>query len=402
MNLNKAYKPLLTDDFRFIPIKGGAGSGKSYAMAQLIILDCVNRKDSVKWLAMRKIGATIQESIFSLLQDVIVEENLSAVFKINKTKQSFECLINGSRIISSGLDDPEKIKSIHGIGKVWLEEATEFTEDDFKQLNLRLRGKGEKKQYYLTFNPIDASHWIKGYFYDNKPDDCNQYSTTYKDNLKFLDTEYVRELENLINTDQYYYEVYTLGNWGVASKALVFSNLYIHDFDDKFWSNKRAGMDFGWNHASTLMLCAEYDGEFYIYDEVYCKYKTNMEFIKLIQHKFVAARVPKPTIITADSAEPDRIEEFKQNGFVVEGAVKGKDSIRREIDYLKTYPKIHIHKSKCPNAAREFQAFKYRELRDGTMIDDFIEFNDDTIAGVRYAIEDLAKNKNISDAFYKW
>jgi phage terminase large subunit len=38
-----------------------------------------------------------------------------------------------------GLDDPEKIKSITGLTDAWLEEATEFTLDDFSQVNLRVR-----------------------------------------------------------------------------------------------------------------------------------------------------------------------------------------------------------------------------------------------------------------------
>lgn len=385
MKLSRAYKSLLTNNDRFIIIKGGAGSGKSYSMAQIIILDCI--KHETKWLCLRKVGVTIKESIFSILKEVIYSEGLGDDFKINKTDRSFEYIPSGSIILTSGLDDPEKIKSIHGISKVWMEEATEFTQDDFKQLNLRLRGIGNKKQYYLTFNPIDASHWIKGYFYDNKPDDCSHYNTTYNDNLKFLDAEYIHELEDLINRDQYYYDVYTLGIWGVLSKALVFNNLLIHDFEEKPWQNERHGMDFGFNHASTLMSCGMYDGELYIWGEVYYKHKTNMEFLKIIEEM----KFDKNKKITADSAEPDRIKEFNQNGFYVESAVKGKDSVRRVIDYLKTFPKIHIHKTRCPNAAREFQAFKHRETKDGTLIDEFVEFNDDTIAGVRYAIEDMAK-----------
>lgn len=385
MKLSKSYKPLLKDNSRFIVIKGGAGSGKSYSMAQIIVLDCV--QNETKWLCLRKVGATIKESIFSIIKDVIYQEGLGDDFRINKTDKSFEYIPNGSVILTSGLDDPEKIKSIHGIQKIWMEEATEFMLDDFKQLNLRLRGQGFKKQYYLTFNPIDASHWIKGYFYDNKPDDCTHYTTTYKDNLKFLDAEYIHELEDLINRDQYYYDVYTLGKWGVLSKALVFSNLYIHEFDNMQWQNERHGMDFGFNHASTLMSCGMHDGELYIYDEIYCKNKTNMEFINIIKESGFNIN----NRITADSAEPDRIKEFNQYGFKISSAVKGKDSVKRVIDFLKTFKSIHIHKTKCPNAAREFQSFKYRELKDGTLVEEFVEFNDDTVAGVRYAIEDIAK-----------
>ena len=58
--------------------------------------------------------------------------------KINKTDMTIE-LPNGSVFIMRGLDDQEKIKSISGIDDIVIEEATELTQEDFEQLNLRLR-----------------------------------------------------------------------------------------------------------------------------------------------------------------------------------------------------------------------------------------------------------------------
>jgi phage terminase large subunit len=37
------------------------------------------------------------------------------------------------------MDNPEKVKSIRRVSRVWLEEATEFHKRDFEQLDLRLR-----------------------------------------------------------------------------------------------------------------------------------------------------------------------------------------------------------------------------------------------------------------------
>ena len=36
---------------------------------------------------------------------------------------------NGSQILFAGLDDPEKLKSIYAITGVWIEEASEITEE---------------------------------------------------------------------------------------------------------------------------------------------------------------------------------------------------------------------------------------------------------------------------------
>ena len=65
----------------------------------------------------------------------------------------------------TGMDDPEKLKSIEGVTGVWMEEATEFTQEDFEQLDLRLRGvTAYHKQITLTLNPISEQHWIKQVF----------------------------------------------------------------------------------------------------------------------------------------------------------------------------------------------------------------------------------------------
>ncbi|GAG28616.1 unnamed protein product, partial [marine sediment metagenome] len=90
--------------------------------------------------------------------------------------------------------------------------------------------------------------------------------------------------------------------------------------------------------------------------------------------------------LTADSAEPDRIEEWNRGGWNVTAAKKGAGSLRYGIDYL-SQRTWHIHRSKCPNLAGEVQMFKRREDKDGTVLDAFVEFNDDGIAASRYATE---------------
>lgn len=74
---------------------------------------------------------------------------------------------NENQLISSGLDDVEKLKSITGITGTWGEEATEIDEDDFKQIDLRMRGNtANYKQHILTYNPINDEHWIKLNIFD--------------------------------------------------------------------------------------------------------------------------------------------------------------------------------------------------------------------------------------------
>ena len=132
-----------------------------------------------------------------------------------------KCLFTGNEVAFAGLDDVEKIKSItfeNGeLTDIWIEEATECQESDINQLKVRLRGGKSKKQMVLSFNPINIQHWIKKHFIDSKL--ATVCFSTYKDN-KFLTDDDRKALEDLKYTDEYTYEVYALGHWGIVGKTV--------------------------------------------------------------------------------------------------------------------------------------------------------------------------------------
>ena len=382
VKVNRAFYPLMENRSRYSVSYGGAGSGKSYNAGQTIILR-VMRAQERKILVARKVAKTFRFSVFSLLVRIISEWNLESIFRINKTEMTITC-VNGNQILCLGLDDVEKLKSIDGITEIWIEEASEITEDDLTQLNLRLRGETEvPKQIILTFNPINATHWLKRRFFDRKDASAFVLHTTYKDN-HFLDADYIQELEKLKEVDQYYYDVYCLGKWGVLGNV-VFSNFVIEEFDygEGDLESLCDGMDFGFNHPSTLERFGFKDGELYVYDELSIKGLTNQEWMGEVEKI-----LPKHRPCTADSSEPGRIREFQQAGFNLGGAKKGKDSVREGIDFLKRY-RIHIHSRNCPGLAARLPLYKYKQDRDGNAIDEPVEVLDDEIAALRYGSEPL-------------
>ena len=97
--------------------------------------------------------------------------------------------------------------------------------------------------------------------------------------------------------------------------------------------------------------------------------------------------------IWPDSANPDKIKEWQDDGYKVEGAKKGDGSVRYGVEFL-TGLKIHIHRSKCTNLAKEIQLFKRREDKDGNVTEDFVEVMDDGIAALRYGSEYIWSNRN--------
>lgn len=219
---NSSFFHLINCEKRYLVIYGGAGSGKSYFIAERYIYKMLNFK-RFNLLTVRNTGKSNRDSTFALFKQIISKWKLNKYFKINESDLRIKCLLNGNEMIFAGLDDVEKLKSITfsrgELTDIWIEEASEIQESDFNQLDVRLRGKGTKKQIVISFNPIDVNHWLKKRFFDKKQDNIEIHHSTYKDN-EFLDEEYKKILESYKDTDPYYYDVYCLGNWGVLGKTV--------------------------------------------------------------------------------------------------------------------------------------------------------------------------------------
>lgn len=221
ISLNDSYLEFLKNEQRYAVLIGGAGSGKSVSVTQKILIRILTEKGH-RFLLLRKVKATLRNSVFQLLRDMIAEYGLTDQFKVNKSEMSFLHIPTGNEILLGGMDDPEKIKSVAGITGIWCEEATEFEEDDFNQLELRIRG--EKKyyvQFILSLNPIREDHWIKTRFFDREDPEVYTLKTTYKDN-HFLDEQYIRHLEERVAHNEQLYRVYVLGEWGAITVGMEF------------------------------------------------------------------------------------------------------------------------------------------------------------------------------------
>lgn len=252
---NSVYIPYLDNTDRLLVFYGGAGSGKSVFVVQRYIYKIL-KKNLCNVLVVRKTANTNRTSTFALFKHIINKWNLQEFFSINKSDFTISCKLNGNQIIFKGLDDVEKIKSMTfesgELTDIWIEEASEAEEDDYKQLNIRLRGGKSKKQIVLSLNPIDINHWIKQKLIDTKK--ATYLHTTYKDN-HFIDDEYKRELESYKETDPYYYNVYCLGMWGVLGDSVFDVNVinnqlaknikpikcgyFLYDYDGKNITNIR-------------------------------------------------------------------------------------------------------------------------------------------------------------------
>jgi phage terminase large subunit len=229
---NETYLPYLESyDKRFNVFYGGAGSGKSHFVIQKMIYKYLKYPNR-KCLVIRKVGATLRDSIYALFKSVIGNWQIYERCDIKDSLLTIE-LPNGSQFIFKGLDDSEKIKSIANIDDIIIEECTEISLDEFSQLNLRLRSKNPYNQIHLMFNPVSKANWVYKQWFEDEYNTSNTMvlHTTYKDN-KFLPQDYINALLEMEKSNPTYYKIYALGEFATLDK-LVYTKWSVKEFNYK-------------------------------------------------------------------------------------------------------------------------------------------------------------------------
>jgi len=387
---NDVYWDFLGDSTRNQIFFGGASSGKSYFIAQRVVMDTLCGRNT---LVLRNVARTIRGSCWNEVVKAISIMGFTAWFNVSKTEMLITAVNNGSQILFSGLDDSEKIKSITPakgvLTDIWIEEATEIARDDYKQLEKRLRGQSEHpKRITLSFNPIYKEHWLYTEFFGNWDESKTSYrddglsilKTTYLDN-RFLTDDDKSALEN--ETDPYYREVYSLGNWGVLGDV-IFRNWRTEDLTEfkKTADKLYFGLDFGFSSDPAAAVKVHYDKahkRIYILDELYERGMTNSELAGLLK-PFVGQHY-----ITCDSAEPKSIKELQGLGIKALSAKKGPDSVMHGIQWLQGHE--IIVDVKCQHMKNELQLYQYRKDKDGNSMRVPEDRNNHVIDSLRYCME---------------
>jgi len=388
-----AFVPLFTNQSRYQIAYGGAGSGKSHIVARKVLYRVLKERDCKhNFLIIRKVDRTIKRSVFTLILNIISRWGLTSEFDVNLTDKTIIYKPNKSQIMFSGLDDVEKLKSIEGVTSIWVEEATELAQDDFEQLDLRLRGETKYiKQIILTFNPISEQHWIKKIFFDDPIDGVFTLKTTYLDNA-FIDDEYKLVMENKKKTNPRYYGIYALGNWGTADGLVFnrFSSRLIRE-EETLLLDRVQGLDFGYTNDPSAFHVSYVDDEnkkIYIYDGFYEKGMSNKD----IAQKIIDMKCHK-RVTTGDSSEPKSIDYIASKGVKIKGALKGKDSINAGIDFLLEYEIIvnaHLVEFITEFNNYSWDTRKNDDVKINKPIDDFNHFID----SLRYSVEHKFKKRS--------
>ncbi|MCI4625047.1 MAG: PBSX family phage terminase large subunit [Candidatus Magnetoovum sp. WYHC-5] len=351
--------------------RGGAGSGKSYAIANLLLFKFCTEKNK-KILVCRKYLPSLRISILPLFLDII--ETVYGWGGIEYEKVFLNLKYKDNLIHFGSVDDAEKYKSTEW-NYIFFEEATEFTYKDFQTVRLRLRAKtdSERNQIYMALNPVDEFHWIKEKLIDSGAEDITEIHSTYRDNL-FLNDDYKNTLENLANQDLNYYRIYALGQWGRLDHT-IYSNWAVGDMPAK--GEVFYGLDFGFNAPTAMVKIILYDGVLYEEEVLYKTGLTNRDLIDKLKTIIKLKNAP----IYADEAEPARIEEIYRAGFNIHPSEK---SVKDGIDFVKRY-RVVIAKNSS-NLVKEKRSYSYKTDKNGKVIDEPVKYMDHLMDAERYAV----------------
>ena len=370
---------------------GSAGSGKSYTIAQRIIIRCT--KEPIRVLVCRRYATTLRNSCFALFKEILTKWKLLPYVKIKETDMSIT-FPNGSQIIMVGLDTEEKLLSLTNISTVWVEEAYEVEKSKVEQLNLRMRGTAANQQLILSWNPISKHSWLYDFTVKNPPENSVFIHSTYKDN-PFLNPEYVQALDEMEIRNPEKYRVYGRGEWGVDSSGLVIKNWKSETFDAMALAaaglEHRAGMDLGWIDKSAIIdtLYDKANHTIYVFNEFYKSGCQPSELAAAIKDMNLAK-----SKIKVDAAEPRTIQFFRNEGINAEGAAKGKDSVKAGLMFLQD--NLIIVHPKCQNFITELENFSYiKSKQTGEWTEDTTHEWSHAIDACRYAYSDIYTNKQL-------
>lgn len=381
-----SFYPLLLDySHRWEFYCGSAGSGKSFSIAQKIIIRCCS--EPIRVLVCRRYATTLRNSCFALFKEILSKWQLTRYVNIKETDMSIT-FPNGSQIIMCGLDTEEKLLSLTNISCVWCEEAYEIEREKIEQLNLRMRGTAENQQIMLSWNPISKNSYLYNFTVENPPANSIFHHSTYKDN-PFLNEEYIRTLDELETRNPAKYRVYGLGEWGVDVEGLVITNWRAQEFDAMELASlgyeRRSGMDIGWIDKSAIIdtLYDKQNKTIYVFNEFYKSGCQLSELADAIRNMNLTK-----TKLYVDSAEARSIAYFKQEGIRAEACAKGSGSVKAGLMFLQDNL-IIVHPN-CKNLIMELENFSYiKSKQTGEWTEDTTHEYSHAIDGLRYGYSDI-------------
>lgn len=382
--------------------KGGRGSLKSSFIGFAIILLMIQPGyENVHAVVFRKTAKTLRDSVYAQMLFAIDKMGLTDEFECRVSPMKIVRKQTGQTILFRGLDDAGKIKSIKlpfgYIGITWFEEADTFSGmREIRNVLQSCRRGGDTHWSFMSFNPPETrANFMNEEVLIPQPDRVVHSSTYLTVPVEWLGKQFIDDAEQLKEINPKAYEHEYLGEV-TGTGGEVFDNLHIEEISDEtisHFDNIYMGIDWGWYPDPFQWVKMHYDSArltLYIYDSYRTTKKSNRETWETLQ---TDKGVTDTDLITADSAEPKSVSDYREYGSLCRGAIKGPDSVRYGIKWLQSLRAIVIDPVRCPDVAQEFEHYEYEKDADGNVVSGYPDANNHSIDATRYAMERVYKRK---------
>ena len=401
--------------YEFVNLPGGRGSGKSSFCALEIVNQIMKDKTGTSnALIVRKYAVTLRGSVFAQIEWALNVWGVSKRWRKTLTPMQFT-YETGQVITLTGLDDPQKLKSLkpsRGYYRfLWMEEFSEVGgEVELRNLQQSVLRGGDVFTVFRSFNPpISAANWANQYI--QRPDDrAVTLLTTYKDvPAAWLGQTFIDEAERLAEINPRAYEHEYLGR-AVGNGSEVFENLEIRTITDDEYNGLSyvfAGIDWGFAADPCVYLRVAYDRKtdtIIFMDEIYELRLSNADLVKKVKERklHVWGRVsdydwtPALIMIVADSAEPKSIADVVGRGLRVRACHKEPGAVQYRVKWLQ-HRKIVIDPKRTPNAAREFQNYTYEvDRKTGEVLSRLPDKDNHCVDACAYALNNLIYTRGVT------
>ena len=295
---------------------GAKGGGKTHAVRTKALMGALRYPGLRILIVRRTYNELLQNHIDPLRK--LLPHNLAKY----STTDHIMRFINGSTIKFGHFQASTATNKYQGLEYDWIfiDEATQLTEDEFRFLGGCLRGVSDApKRFYLTCNPGGTGHaWVKRLFVDRrfrdgeKPEDYAFIFASVEDNKHLLASSpaYLQMLESLPEPLR---DAYRYGKWDALSGA-YFSELEDARHVEKpfriplSWPRYRA-FDYGLDMLACVWVAQAPDDTLHVYRELRATDLVVAEAAAAI----VRATLPTEDIL-ATFAPPDMWSRQKDTG----------------------------------------------------------------------------------------
>lgn len=401
--IGPAFHELARDVFRHghthYDLSGGRGSLKSSTVSELVPLLLISNPGTHA-LVLRKVANTIRDSVYAQYIWAIDQLGMAAYWDSKVSPLELIYKPTGQKIMFRGADDPMKIKSIKVpfgyIAVTHFEEKDQFAgrKEIRTILQSTMRG-GSVFWNFESYNPpISRDNWANIDSLEDRPDRYRHKSTYLEAPPEWLGEQFFLEAEHLKATNERAYRHEYLGE-AIGTGGNVFENVVAEEITDdqiKHFDRIYNGVDWGYYPDPWAFNRMHYDAArrtLYIFDELRAVKKGNRETADmLLEHGVTYA-----DRITADSAEPKSVADYRSYGFDCRGAIKGPGSVEYSMKWLQSLLKIVIDSKRCPETHKEFSRYEFERNKDGEIISGYPDKENHHIDACRYGLESVWRRR---------